>query len=192
MRRYCSCADGVGPTGRSITLLCSTSRTSRRHKFSLRAAISAAEARVRVPSGRSPHSASVVSWRAVSPICSTTTASRMGSLPVVLAAAEAPAFEALVLDVNGAAPFHVDLVEQTIRGPDVTIFPFQVDAADRAALIDGLDEVGLTLKYADDITAWEARTRGAQPWLQCFVDQSPLPPSSCRSPLRRRPVNPSV
>jgi 3-isopropylmalate/(R)-2-methylmalate dehydratase small subunit len=89
-----------------------------------------------------------------------------GLLPVVLAAAEAPAFEALVLDVNGAAPFHVDLVEQTIRGPDVTIFPFQVDAADRRALIEGLDEVGLTLKYGDDITAWEARTRGAQPWLQ--------------------------
>jgi 3-isopropylmalate/(R)-2-methylmalate dehydratase small subunit len=89
-----------------------------------------------------------------------------GLLPVVLAAADAPAFETLVLKVNGVAPFQVDLIEQAIRGPNGTIFPFEIDAADRAALMEGLDEIGLTLKYADDIMAWEARTRVAQPWLQ--------------------------
>jgi 3-isopropylmalate/(R)-2-methylmalate dehydratase small subunit len=89
-----------------------------------------------------------------------------GLLPVVLSPAQASAFEAAVLAVDGMAPFHVDLIEQTIRGPDETVFPFEIDAADRAALIEGLDEIGLTLKYAGDITAWESRTRGTQPWLQ--------------------------
>jgi 3-isopropylmalate/(R)-2-methylmalate dehydratase small subunit len=89
-----------------------------------------------------------------------------GLLPVVLAAAQAPTFEALVLAVNGAAPFQVDLVEQSIRAPDGTVFRFEIDAADRAALIEGLDEIGLTLQHADDIAGWEARTRRAQPWLQ--------------------------
>jgi 3-isopropylmalate/(R)-2-methylmalate dehydratase small subunit len=89
-----------------------------------------------------------------------------GLLPVVLSPGRASAFEAAVLAVDGTAPFHVDLIEQTIRGPDETVFPFEIDAADRAALIEGLDEIGLTLKYADHITAWESRTRGAQPWLQ--------------------------
>jgi len=89
-----------------------------------------------------------------------------GLLPVRLADAEASAFEALVLAVNGGAPFQVDLVEQTIRGPDETTFAFEIDAADRAALIDGLDDIGLTLKSADDIAAWEARARDARPWLQ--------------------------
>jgi 3-isopropylmalate dehydratase small subunit len=92
-----------------------------------------------------------------------------GLLPVVLAPAHADAFEAKVLAVDGTAPFRVDLIAQSIRAPDDTVFPFELDAADRAALIEGLDEIGLTLKYAQDIAAWEQRMREAQPWLQSVV-----------------------
>jgi 3-isopropylmalate/(R)-2-methylmalate dehydratase small subunit len=89
-----------------------------------------------------------------------------GLLPIVLPEAHAPAFEALVGAIDGAAPFHVDLIAQTIHGPDGAVFSFVINPADRAALLEGLDEIALTLKHADQIAAWEARSHAEQPWLQ--------------------------
>jgi 3-isopropylmalate dehydratase small subunit len=37
-------------------------------------------------------------------------------------------------------------------------------------LLEGLDDIGLTLKHAQDIAAWEARMAGARPWLQTASD----------------------
>ena len=72
-----------------------------------------------------------------------------GLLPVVLAPADADVFIARVVAVNGAAPFTVDLPE-----------------SDRMRLLEGLDDIGLTLKHTDEIVAWEKRVANAQPWLQ--------------------------
>jgi 3-isopropylmalate dehydratase small subunit len=38
-------------------------------------------------------------------------------------------------------------------------------------LLEGLDDIGLTLKHADDTAAWERRTATEQPWLQSARDR---------------------
>jgi 3-isopropylmalate dehydratase small subunit len=92
-----------------------------------------------------------------------------GVLPVVLAPDQHAAFEAQVTGVCGSAPFCIDLIDQAIRAPDGTIYPFAIDAGERTGLLEGLDDIGLSLRHAKAITAWEARTRDAQPWLQSLA-----------------------
>jgi 3-isopropylmalate/(R)-2-methylmalate dehydratase small subunit len=89
-----------------------------------------------------------------------------GVLPVVLGAADADAFPARVVAVNGAAPFTVDLATQRISGPGGADIGFEIAAADRTRLLEGLDDIGLTLKHMDEIVGWELRAAKAQPWLQ--------------------------
>jgi 3-isopropylmalate/(R)-2-methylmalate dehydratase small subunit len=93
-----------------------------------------------------------------------------GLLPIALAALEAEAFERRVVAINGAAPFTVDLVRQRISGPGGPDIAFDIPAADRMRLIEGLDDIGLTLKHADEIAGWEKRMAAAQPWLQTAAD----------------------
>jgi 3-isopropylmalate/(R)-2-methylmalate dehydratase small subunit len=93
-----------------------------------------------------------------------------GLLPIVLATDEAEAFIARVVRVNGAGPFTVDLVTQRISGPGGADVAFEIAAADRMRLIEGLDDIGLTLKQMDDIVQWEQRAATAQPWLQTARD----------------------
>lgn len=93
-----------------------------------------------------------------------------GLLPIALAAPEAEAFERRVVAINGRAPFTVDLVSQRISGPGGPDIAFDIPAADRMRLIEGLDEIGLTLKHADEIAGWEKRVAAAQPWLQTAAD----------------------
>jgi 3-isopropylmalate/(R)-2-methylmalate dehydratase small subunit len=89
-----------------------------------------------------------------------------GLLPVVLAPDVADAFIARVVAVNGAAPFTVDLMAQRISGPGGPDVAFDIPAADKARLLEGLDDIGMTLKHTDEIAAWEARMAASQPWLQ--------------------------
>ena len=93
-----------------------------------------------------------------------------GVLPVVLAAAEADALTARVIGADGAAPFTVDLVSQRISGPGGPDMSFEIAPADRMRLLEGLDDIGLTLKHMNDIVGWEQRTAAAQPWLQTAKD----------------------
>ncbi len=93
-----------------------------------------------------------------------------GLLPVELKPADAEAFEARVCAADGAAPFTVDLQTQRISGPGGPDLVFEMAPADRMRLIEGLDDIGLTLKHAQDIAAWEQRMAGAQPWLQTASD----------------------
>jgi 3-isopropylmalate/(R)-2-methylmalate dehydratase small subunit len=93
-----------------------------------------------------------------------------GLLPVVLPVAEADAFIARVVSVNGAAPFTVDLQTQTISGPGGSDIAFEISPADRMRLLEGLDDIGLTLKHTDEIVAFEKRVANAQPWLQTATD----------------------
>jgi 3-isopropylmalate dehydratase small subunit len=89
-----------------------------------------------------------------------------GLLPVTLEGADADVLEALVKKTNGAAPFTVDLRTQTIAGPAGEVFRFEIAPEDRTILLEGLDDIGLTLKHADAIAAWEARMQQQRPWLQ--------------------------
>jgi 3-isopropylmalate/(R)-2-methylmalate dehydratase small subunit len=93
-----------------------------------------------------------------------------GLLPVTLAMPDAQAFEARVLAVNGVAPFTVDLTTQRISGPGGPDLAFEIPAADRMRLIEGLDDIGLTLKHTDAIASWERRMATEQPWLQTARD----------------------
>jgi 3-isopropylmalate/(R)-2-methylmalate dehydratase small subunit len=93
-----------------------------------------------------------------------------GVLPIVLAADAADTFAARVVAVNGAAPFTVDLLAQRISGPGGADVAFDIAPADRMRLIEGLDDIGLTLKHVQEIVDWEKRAAAAQPWLQTARD----------------------
>ncbi|HEY2531500.1 MAG TPA: 3-isopropylmalate dehydratase small subunit [Xanthobacteraceae bacterium] len=89
-----------------------------------------------------------------------------GVLPVVLDAQEMDTFAARVIAVNGEAPFTVDLVSQCISGPQGPDIAFAIAAADRMRLLEGLDDIALTLKHMDEIVDWEKHAAASQPWLQ--------------------------
>ena len=93
-----------------------------------------------------------------------------GLLPVVLGAAVADEFIARVIAADGKATFTVDLVALKISGPGGPDIPFEIPAADRTRLLEGLDDIGLTLKHVDEIASWERRVQTAQPWLQATRD----------------------
>lgn len=63
----------------------------------------------------------------------------------------------------------VDLEKQQIIKPDGSVIPFEVDAFRRHCLLEGLDDIGLTLQHADDIRAYEAKRQQTAPWL--FLDK---------------------
>jgi 3-isopropylmalate dehydratase small subunit len=93
-----------------------------------------------------------------------------GLLPIVLAPDAADAFTARVMAADGAAPFTVDLESQRISGPGGGDIAFEIAPADRMRLLEGLDDIGLTLKHMVEIASWEQRTAAAQPWLQSARD----------------------
>jgi 3-isopropylmalate/(R)-2-methylmalate dehydratase small subunit len=93
-----------------------------------------------------------------------------GVLPIALGSALGDEFIKRVVAVDGQAPFTVDLVTQRISGPGGPDVAFEIAAADRTRLLEGLDDIGLTLKHVDEIANWEARAQTAQPWLQAAHD----------------------
>ena len=62
------------------------------------------------------------------------------------------------------ATLTVDLEAQVIRGPDGGSIAFDLDAFRKHCLINGLDDIGLTLQKETSITAFESRLADAQPW----------------------------
>jgi 3-isopropylmalate/(R)-2-methylmalate dehydratase small subunit len=93
-----------------------------------------------------------------------------GLLPVVLDAGVADAFIARVVAADGAAPFTVDLMTQRISGPGGPDISFEIPDADRTRLLEGLDDIGMTMKHVDEIVNWEREAANAQPWLQQAAD----------------------
>ena len=59
----------------------------------------------------------------------------------------------------------IDLAQQKVITPDGEEIPFEVDAFRKHCLLNGLDDIGLTLQDADDIRAYEANRRQQSPWL---------------------------
>jgi 3-isopropylmalate/(R)-2-methylmalate dehydratase small subunit len=59
----------------------------------------------------------------------------------------------------------VDLEQQTVTTPGRQEIQFEIDPFRKHCLLNGLDEIGLTLERADKIRAFETRHRAAQPWL---------------------------
>ena len=59
----------------------------------------------------------------------------------------------------------IDLEQQTITTPDGTVCRFEVEAFRKHCLLNGLDDIGLTMQHGDEVKAFEAKHRAAQPWL---------------------------
>jgi 3-isopropylmalate/(R)-2-methylmalate dehydratase small subunit len=87
-----------------------------------------------------------------------------GLLPVVL---DAETVDRLFRETVATEGYEltVDLAAQTVTTPGGDAIPFEVDPARKRRLLEGLDDIGLTLEYADAIRAYEARRREEAPWL---------------------------
>jgi 3-isopropylmalate/(R)-2-methylmalate dehydratase small subunit len=72
--------------------------------------------------------------------------------------------EALVERLADSAELTVDLEQQSISASG-EVFHFPVDALQREGLLEGLDEIGLTLKGTDEIAAWQSTDRAQRPWV---------------------------
>ena len=64
-----------------------------------------------------------------------------------------------------ALEIEVDLENQQLKLPDGETVPFDVDPFRKHCLLNGLDDIGLTLQHVDDIKVYEERRRKEAPWL---------------------------
>lgn len=87
-----------------------------------------------------------------------------GMLPIVLSADIVDALFKQV-SANEGYKLDIDLVAQTVTTPAGDVYPFEVDAFRKHCLLNGLDDIGLTMQQQDKIKAFEAKHRQAQPWL---------------------------
>ncbi|MDF1693383.1 MAG: 3-isopropylmalate dehydratase small subunit [Zhongshania sp.] len=87
-----------------------------------------------------------------------------GILPIVLPAAKvAELFAAMYADEG--YKLKIDLPAQTVITPAGESIPFEVDEFRKHCLVNGLDDIGLTLQDADDIRAYESKLMTTSPWL---------------------------
>jgi 3-isopropylmalate/(R)-2-methylmalate dehydratase small subunit len=87
-----------------------------------------------------------------------------GVLPIVLAADVVDRLFQETLASEGYR-LTVDLAAQTVTTPSGQSFAFDVDPERKHRLLNGLDDISLTLKFTDKIQAYEARRKGEAPWL---------------------------
>jgi len=87
-----------------------------------------------------------------------------GILPIVVSQED---LDKLMDDARrGAnATVSIDLEEQEIRGPDGGVIKFDIDAFKKHCLLNGLDDIGLTLEKASAIDSYETRASDNHPWL---------------------------
>ena len=87
-----------------------------------------------------------------------------GILPIVL---DAAVVDRLFREcgANEGYALTVDLDKQTVTTPTGETIPFDVDAGRKHRLLNGLDDIGLTLLQADKIKAYEERRKVEAPWL---------------------------
>lgn len=88
--------------------------------------------------------------------------SKNGILAVIL---PKEAVEYLMADAAEGLEIDVDLVEQVVHGSNGRSFKFEIDPFRRQALLDGLDDIGLTLQSNAAISSFEDKRQLSQPWL---------------------------
>ncbi|MDP3031130.1 MAG: 3-isopropylmalate dehydratase small subunit [Rhodocyclaceae bacterium] len=92
-----------------------------------------------------------------------------GLLPIRLPTAAVDELFAQVAVTPGYR-LKIDLAAQTVTRPDGTVLGFDVDPFRKECLLNGWDDIGLTLRHADEIRAFEAKRQIEQPWLFSKVD----------------------
>lgn len=87
-----------------------------------------------------------------------------GLLPIVLSEAQV---DQLFNEVaaNEGYELNIDLERQVVVTPSGEEMAFEIDEFRKHCLLNGLDDIGLTLQHADDIKAYEAKRRQSAPWL---------------------------
>jgi 3-isopropylmalate/(R)-2-methylmalate dehydratase small subunit len=87
-----------------------------------------------------------------------------GLLPIVL---DQGSVDGLFREVAATPAYSltIDLPAQTVTTPSGEVFGFAIDAFRKHCLLNGLDDIGLTLQHADEIRAYEDRRRREVPWL---------------------------
>jgi len=79
-----------------------------------------------------------------------------GVLPVILPAEAVSALTAASI-AEPEAEIAIDLPEQTVTGPDGTVYRFEIDPFAKRSLLEGLDELAFTMTHEEDIAAFERR-----------------------------------
>ena len=87
-----------------------------------------------------------------------------GLLPIALPAETVDRLFRETFAIEGYA-LTVDLAAQTVTTPSGEVIGFDVDGERKHRLLNGLDDIGLTLQYTDKINAYEARRKVQAPWL---------------------------
>jgi 3-isopropylmalate/(R)-2-methylmalate dehydratase small subunit len=87
--------------------------------------------------------------------------------------------EQMLAEIETAAEpvFSVDLEHCTLTTPSLRTVTFEIAPERRTALLEGLDEVGLTLKLEADITAFQERDRKTRPWAYQKIEENKNDPS---------------
>lgn len=87
-----------------------------------------------------------------------------GILPITLSA---EIVDSLFKEVEPSLGYQlaVDLEAQTVTTPSGQSYSFEVDAFRKHCLLNGLDDIGLTLQHVSEIKTFEAKHKATQPWL---------------------------
>jgi len=89
---------------------------------------------------------------------------KIGLLPIILDTGSVDYLFDAVKTIDGYQ-LTVDLQNQVVATPKNEVFDFAVDAFRKHCLLNGLDEIGLTLQHAEKIKQFEQKRRNEQPWL---------------------------
>ena len=87
-----------------------------------------------------------------------------GLLPIVLTEEQVDQLFKEV-EANEGYQLSIDLAERTLTTPSGETFKFDITEHRKHCLLNGLDEIGLTLQHADEIRDFEEKRRQSQPWL---------------------------
>jgi 3-isopropylmalate/(R)-2-methylmalate dehydratase small subunit len=87
-----------------------------------------------------------------------------GLLPIVLLDFQV---DHLFSEAAAHAPMRltIDLPAQTVAAPGEKPMKFEIDPTSKTNLVNGWDEIGLTLRHADDIKAYEEKRKKTEPWI---------------------------
>ena len=84
-----------------------------------------------------------------------------GILPIVVTPEN---LDSLMNAASNQKEFHIDLPEQTIKVENTSI-NFEIEEHRKERLLQGLDDIGITLGYQEDINAYEAEQQNKKPWM---------------------------
>ncbi|MDG2165419.1 MAG: 3-isopropylmalate dehydratase small subunit, partial [Alphaproteobacteria bacterium] len=84
-----------------------------------------------------------------------------GILPIVITPEQ---LDQLMTAASNQTEFHINLPEQTIKAGNHS-FNFEIEEFRKERLLQGLDDIGITLGYQDKISAYEDEKQDQKPWL---------------------------